>query len=451
MAVATARLSRLTYRYPGSAEAALDHVTLALDGGVSVVVGPSGGGKSTLLRALNGLVPHFHGGRISGVAEVGGLDIFATPTRTLARVVGFVFQDPELQTIYATVEHEVAFGLENIGFPPHAMRSRVEQALFEAGVEHLVSRHVRTLSGGERQRVAIASALVTQPALVVLDEPTSQLDTDGARQVLAAVKNVAESGRAVVIAEHRVEPLIHAASAVVEVERGTVRCLDPRHWTPPAVDQPVHRGTGSGGEAWSLSNVTAGFGGAVVLDAVNLGGSKGEVVALAGPNGGGKTMLLRLIAGSLAPLAGTVVRRPGRIAYLPQNPGALLHRPSVRSEVELTLTRAGGHSSPDEILQALHLTGVADRYPRDLSSGERQRAAIAAVLAGEPQLVLLDEPTRGMDTAARASLIGLVTDLRDAGASIVVATHDEALRDSVADRVAYVADGVVREAKAVAR
>jgi energy-coupling factor transport system ATP-binding protein len=170
------------------------------------------------------------------------------------------------------------------------------------------------------------------------------------------------------------------------------------------------------------------------------------VVALSGPNGGGKTTLLRLIAGAMAPLAGTVERRPGRIAYLPQNPTALLHRPTVRDEVSLTLERAGESEPPDTILGELGLSSVADRYPRDLSSGERQRAALAAVLPGMPRLVLLDEPTRGMDAGAREALVGLVARLRDLGASIVLATHDTDLREALADRVVRVCDGKVLEA-----
>ena len=161
----------------------------------------------------------------------------------------------------------------------------------------------------------------------------------------------------------------------------------------------------------------------------------GEVVALRGPNGAGKTTLLRTLAGVLRPLSGKVERRPGRVAYLPQNPAALLHRPTVRAEVELTLARAGDEASPDGILSSLGLAAVEGRYPRDLSTGERQRAALAAVLVGTPSLVLLDEPTRGMDAAARAALIGVVSGLRMRGAAIVLATHDAALIDALADRV----------------
>jgi len=441
--MAIARLSNLSYWYAGADKPALRDVNLLIDAGLTLVTGPSGGGKSTLLRVLNGLVPHFHGGRIAGRAEVEGQDVITTPTRTLARTVGFVFQDPELQTVYDAVDREVAFGLENIALPPREMAARVEEALHAAGVAHLSGRSVRTLSGGERQRVALASALAMRPGLVVLDEPTSQLDPEGASMVLDAVRDLVQQGRAAVIAEHRWERLLAQASASLIVEDGTVKAEWDLASTPPAI-HPMH--SRGGPIAWSLAGVTVGFGGRVVLDSIDVVGHQGEVVALSGPNGGGKTTLLRLIAGTLSPSSGRVERRPGRIAYLPQNPTALLHRPTLRSEVSLTLDRAGDPEPPESILSELGLLPVAGRYPRDLSCGERQRAALAAVLPGRPNLVLLDEPTRGMDATARTALVGLVSRLRDGGSAIVLATHDPELRAALADRDLSVSRGKVMEA-----
>ena len=446
--MAIARLNHLTYWYPRSAEPALDDIEIAFDDGITVVVGPSGGGKSTLLRVLNGLVPHFHGGRIKGSAEVASENIIQTPTRQLARTVGFVFQDPELQAVYDTVEHEVAFGLENIGVNARYMPSLIAEALHDAGAEHLANRKINTLSGGERQRVALASSLAMRPRMVVLDEPTSQLDPEGAVLVLAAATRLREVGRAVVISEHRLERLVPLAQRLIVVENSRAHIAEPHSWIPPGIASAPPRTTTPGADAWSLTNVTAGFDRTIVLDQVNLAGRQGEVVALSGPNGAGKTTLLRLISGLLAPLSGHVDRRPGRIAYLPQNPTALLHRPTVRAEVELTLDRSHETEEPEKILTQLGLRKVAGRYPRDLSCGERQRAAIAAVLPGRPELVLLDEPTRGMDTEARSALMQVVARLRDAGSAIVLATHDARLREALADRVVDVNQGRVSENRA---
>jgi energy-coupling factor transport system ATP-binding protein len=192
--------------------------------------------------------------------------------------------------------------------------------------------------------------------------------------------------------------------------------------------------------AWAVRDVSAGPG-CDVLERVELAGRRGEVVVLVGPNGGGKTTLLRVLGGLLRPSSGVVERRPGRIAYLPQDPGALLHRPSVRAEVDVTLAWSGSGEPADGILGELGLVDVADRYPRDLSSGQRQRAAVACVLAGRPDLVLLDEPTRGMDAAARDAMIGLLRRLRDEGTAIVLATHDADLAAEIGDRIVRVAGG----------
>ena len=433
--MALVELSRLSYSYPDAEAPALDAVSLQLGEGLTLVSGPSGGGKSTLLRVFNGLVPHFHGGRIGGAAAVAGLDVLATPTRRLAREVGFVFQDPERQFVYSVVEREVAFGLENVNLARESMRGRVDGALAAAGALHLAARRLETLSGGEKQRVAIAGALALQPRLMVLDEPCSQLDEEGTAAVHAACRELVRQGLGVVLADHRA-----AGMAERELRISEGRLSEGREPSPPP---RRHLPAASGTEAWSLRRVACGPARAAVLESVEAHGAKGEVVALTGPNGGGKTTLLRTIAGLLRPHSGVASRTPGRVAYLPQDPGSLLHQPTVLEEVRLT---AGSEPQAAlRMLDELGLGGVAQRYPRDLSGGQRQRVAIAAVLVGEPALALLDEPTRGMDALARDALQALLARMAAAGVSIVLATHDRDLVAAVADRELRVEGGAVRE------
>jgi energy-coupling factor transport system ATP-binding protein len=443
---AVARLERVSYWYPNQDEPSLRAVDLEIEPGLTLVAGDSGGGKSTLLRLFVGLVPQFHGGRVSGRAEVAGLDPMRSPIPRLAQRAGLVFQDVETQSVYGSVEREIAFGLENLGMPRAEMHERVDGTMAALGIEGLRGRRLSTLSGGERQRVALAAVLVLRPLLVALDEPTSQLDPAGAAAVLAACRGLAAEGRAVVVAEHRLETLGPAADRTLAVEGGRVAAeIGARAARPQATrDRPPRAAAvaGRGDAAWEMRGVAAGPGREAVLQDLSLAGGPGEVVALLGPNGSGKTTLLRTLAGLLPPLVGTVRRPAGRTAYLPQNPGALLHLPTVRAEVALTLRRTGSGERPETMLAAFGLERLADRYPRDLSSGERQRAALAATLAGSPTLVLLDEPTRGMDTAARRSLAAAVRDLTDRGSAVVLATHDTELAAELADRTIQLRGGL---------
>jgi energy-coupling factor transporter ATP-binding protein EcfA2 len=474
-------IAALRYRYPEAATAALNAVDLAIEGGLTVVGGPSGGGKSTLLRLLNGLVPHLYGGSIGGRAIVDGHDVLRTPARRLATSVGFVFQDAERQAVHATVERDIAFGLENVGVAPAAMRGRVADVMDALGIAHLGGRTIATLSGGERQRVAVAGALVLRPRLLVLDEPFSQLDDAGARALLDLCTELTRDGTAVVVAEHRLDELLPTADALVTVATGhltgpaapaslaasldsapqVVRLSRQCGWTPPLLDAAQlrlppatqHAATPfvavrsrAAEVAWSLENVTAGY--ASLLRDVTVEGRRGEVVAVMGTNGSGKTTLLRVIAGLIAPRAGTVHRRDGRVAYLPQNPAALLHRQTVAAEVEWTLRRSPVRSDDTDhadLMGALGMPAIAGCDPRDLSSGQRQRGAIAAVVCGWPAAVLLDEPTRGMDGAARHGLAAAVHTLAARGASVVVATHDSDLAASLAHRVLVIDGGTVRD------
>jgi len=471
----------LTYAYPAAAAPSLLEVTLTFGPGLTAVVGPSGSGKSTLLRLLNGLVPHFHGGTIRGQVRIRGKDAFRTPTSALAREVGFVFQDPESQFVRSIVEDEVAFALENTAVPHAMMRERVAQAMDAAGVAHLAARATVSLSGGEKQRVAIASAIALRPGILALDEPTSQLDPGGAAAVLSACADLAQNGTTVVIAEHRAASLLTVADQLVVVDQGRVlgpgdvnrmlqHLADPpplvglgrtlgwdpvlvepteaRRMAPPLRKRVAAQPVTGGAAAWELRACDLGHAGHAVLEDIEVAGHTGEVVVLMGPNGGGKTTLLRAIAGLQKPLAGRAWRSPGRVAYLPQDPGVLLHRSSVRHEVEYTLRRARSDQSAELVIGRLGLSGLAGRYPGDLSSGQRQRAALAAILAGTPTLILLDEPTRGMDLRARLALTTLVREMTASGASAVVATHDPDLAGSIADRVLVVEDSRVRDAGA---
>lgn len=442
-----ARFEEFTYRYPESTAPSLESLNLQLTSGMSVLAGPSGSGKTTLLRTLNGLVPHFHGGWASGEARVIGHDLRLTSTRRLAREVAMVFQEPETQFVLATVEREVAFGPENLGLPGSEIATRVESALQTMGVHHLSSRRLATLSGGQRQRVALAAALAMKPTLLVLDEPTSQLDDTGAATLRQECERLCDQGLAVVVAEHRPWRVEAEGARRLELSRG--RLTEPGRLAHGSAPMPLRRAQAAGGIAWELRDVTIGHGESVA-EAVQLSCRRGEVLCLTGPNGSGKTTLLRTAAGLLPPLSGSVEREPGRAAYLPQEPGGVLHQVSVLEEVRQTDRWLKLDCDPWPILSEFQIASLAESDPRDLSTGQRQRAALAAVLLGGPDMVFLDEPTRGADPTSR-QLLGQVLDrLAQAGSAILVATSDSQFAHQLGDRVYQLASGRLQVSEEIA-
>jgi len=426
--VALATVERLAFSYPGTPPALRDVSLQLAPGEVVALFGASGSGKSTLLRALAGLVPHFHGGRFAGSVQVAGLDTRRTRPAELAGVVGTLFQDPEDQVVFTRVEAEVAFGLENVGTPPAEIRPRVEAALESVGAGALLERPVVELSGGELQRVCLASVLALRPRLLLLDEPTSQLDPDGAA---AAIELARSSGAAVVVSEQRPERVLDACDRVVFLEEGRIREDGlPAAWWPREAHLPV--GEPCGEPVCVLERVSFAYspGTPVVRDfCLNVG--RGEIVALLGPNGSGKTTLAKIAAGLLEPKAGRVDRW-GRACYLSQDPGRYLV--AERADEEVALAVGGDVRRARRLLARLGLEAHAGRHPRDLSSGERERLALAAVLVVDPDLLVLDEPTRGIDPERKDELVELLR-AEAAGRATLLVTNDHLFAGAVADRV----------------
>jgi energy-coupling factor transport system ATP-binding protein len=436
--VALARIDALDYWYPEADRPALAGVSFELEPGELVcLLGSSGSGKSTLLRALAGLVPHFHGGRFEGRVEVDGRDTRRAKPSDLAGTVASVFQDPEDQVVFTVVENEVAFGLENIGVAPAGIRDRAHTALRAVGADHLADRRTHQLSSGELQRVCVAAALALRPALLLLDEPTSQLDPDGAE---ALFDYAAELGCAVVVSEQRPTLPLERADRVVFLDQGRVVLDAAREDALPWLAaerpaflprEPVLLHTDAGGELLTRLEGAAYTHGQRRVRVPDLELHRGEVVALMGANGSGKTTLAKLAAGLLEPTQG-LVHRSGRAAYLSQDPGRYVVAERVDEEVALGV--GGNLERARAALELVGLEGFERRHPRDLSSGERERLALAAVLVTEPDVLVLDEPTRGMDPERKLELAALLR-ARAGDCGTLVVTHDLLFAADVADRV----------------
>jgi energy-coupling factor transport system ATP-binding protein len=480
----------VTYRYPRADQPALEDVSLEIQPGELVLLaGLSGHGKSTLLRAACGLVPHHHGGRFAGRVTLGGLDTRAHGPARLGTLAGALFQDPETQLVTSSVRSELALGLESRGHGAGAVARGVEEVALALGIDGLLERSVHELSGGEQQRVALAAALAGRPAVVLLDEPTSQLDPVAGDELIGLLRRLNQEWETtILLAEHRLERCLPAADRVIALRDGRIahdgdpasfqawatrespplqtpaaklfalaglspppvgvrqarvslrqRELLPREDRPlPPPSASVARGGGRESAALRMRGVWHELhDGPAILRGVQLTLAPGETVALMGRNGAGKSTLLRHAAGLLAPTRGKI-ERAGRVALLLQNPNDYFIHERVCEE------------APADALAAAGLADAAQRHPQDLSGGERQRLALAIVshqgadtAAGPPAVLALDEPTRGMDREAKALLALELRARAQNGQAVVVATHDPEFAASCAERAVLLADGRV--------
>ncbi|WP_329079410.1 ABC transporter ATP-binding protein [Streptomyces niveus] len=520
------RFEQVSVTYADAPAPALQAVDLTVpEGELVLLVGPSGVGKSTLLGTVSGLVPHFTGGRLRGRVTVDGRDTRTHKPRELADVVGTVGQDPLAHFVTDTVEDELAYGMESLGLASDVMRRRVEETLDLLGLAELRDRPIATLSGGQQQRVAIGSVLTPHPKVLVLDEPTSALDPAAAEEVLAVLQRlVHDLGTTVLLAEHRLERVVHYADQVILIpgpgeapvigapERimarspvhppvvalGRLAGWDPlplsvrdarrragalraqlANTVPPLASEPapvpvpptarpgtprtalgrlLHRRPQPtpATDVTAVTHLSVLRGRVEALRGIDLTVTPGETVALMGRNGAGKSTLLATLVGLVEPSSGSVSvggRTPHRtrprelirqVGLVPQEPRDLLYADTVAAECAAADADAGAPPGSCRALVDELLPHVPDAtHPRDLSEGQRLALALAIVLTGRPPLLLLDEPTRGLDYAAKARLVDVLRALAAEGHAIVLATHDVELAAELARRVVILADGEV--------
>ncbi|MDG4795630.1 ABC transporter ATP-binding protein [Micromonospora sp. WMMD1082] len=490
---------RVTVHYAETREPMLRDVSLHIpEGELCLVAGRTGAGKSTLLRAINGLVPHFTGGTLHGTVTVHGRDTRQHPPRDLADVVGVVGQDPLAGFVTDTVEEELAYGMEQLALPTAVMRKRVEETLDLLGIADLRDRPLRTLSGGQQQRAAIGAVLTSHPQVLVLDEPTSALDPTAAEDVLAAVTRlVHDLGVTVVVAEHRLERVVQYADRLLYlpgdgtvidgqpaavladvdiapplVELGRVAGWIPlplsvrdarRHATdlrqrladtapPPVKPHP------DGAPVLTARRVVVRYPGTVAVAGVDLDLHPGQIVALMGRNGSGKSSLLWALQGSGPRQGGTVTGPDGatdpktlpagrarrQVGLVPQTPADLLYLETVNAECTQADREADAPAGTCRALLDDLTPGLpADQHPRDLSEGQRLALALAVQLTAAPPVVLLDEPTRGLDYLAKRQFTAIVQRLATEGRAVMVATHDVELVAGLADRIVVMAQGEI--------
>lgn len=483
-----------SYTYPELEEPVFDNLSLHIQEGEFILVaGASGCGKSTFLRCINGLIPHFYGGKMSGDVLVNGKSTRVYQPRQLSSEVGFIFQDPESQFITDRVEDEIVFGLENLGIDLKIMRKRVEEVLDQLNINNLRNRKINSLSGGEKQKIALASVLAMQPKILLLDEPTSQLDPNSAEELLTIIQKLNHDlGITVVLSEHRLERVVQYADKILNMENRKYgrpeEVLKEISFAPPLVSlgkklgwEPLPLTIKEGKKRVKRENIEVreevrksevtdsslvieienlhfAYNSQSVLKRVNLGIKKQEFLAIMGRNGSGKTTLLRHMVGLLKPKKGTIrifgedIKNKNleeiisNIGYIPQNFSSILFKDTVEEEMEFTLSLRGINEAiplMSNILEEMKLADFSKRYPRDLSIGEQQRVALSSILISDPEIIILDEPTLGMDYMNKKALVDFLRRKQKEGKTIIMVTHDVELVAYSADRVALMAEGEI--------
>lgn len=489
-------IEHLTFAYPKAVERALDDVSFSVrEGEFFLLCGVSGGGKSTLLRHLKSVLTPY--GTRSGRVLLDGKPLETWDARTQAQRIGFVLQQPDDQLVTDKVWHELAFGLESLGTDAQTMRLRVGEMASFFGIRTWFDRSVDTLSGGQKQLLNLASVMAMHPDVLVLDEPTGQLDPIAAAEFLHTVQRLnRELGVTVILSEHRLEDALPMADRAAVLEQGRLTALGTpdevarallERGSPffAAMPTPVRVWGGVGAPGKCPLDIRAGRAlletlrpsplpatdtpadsdgapllqlrecwfrydrdGADVLKGLSLTVRAGELLAIVGGNGAGKSTALAVLAGQRRPYRGKVLQKAKRIAALCQEPRAMFVKDSVRADLEdalrtLSLPAAERQPRMEAAVAAMALSPLLERHPFDLSGGEQQRAAIAKLLLARPDVLLLDEPTKGMDAAFRASFGALLRALCEQGTAVVLVSHDIEFCAAYADRAALLFDGQI--------
>jgi len=483
--VAYIEIKDLSYKYPLEDKLTLDSINLKLNtGDIMLITGKSGSGKSTLAKAIVGTVPSFYGGSIKGCVNIEGEDINKMSHNKRAKEITMVFQHPERQLMMNKVHREIAFGLENIGVDETVIKRRVWEAMQFADILHLANRNINTLSGGEKQKVAIASAIAYMPKCIVLDEPTSQLDPPSAESVVNLVKKInTELGMSIVLIEQRVNKWFDVADKIGYMENNKLTVFEntsdffnkcsknmvgfmpdylrffkknhigyfPRNFKEArdylenefisnkdkVSDSLLFRRNKNDNSIINIKKLNIFYDNLQVLDNVNMDILDGEFVSIMGANGSGKSTLLKSIIG-LKDYKGSIkinskeVKKTNRkelsrlVGYVSQDPSEYISKDSVYDELKFTMDNFNSFDDDviNKTLKDLDIYHLKDKNPRDLSGGEKQRLAIASILVMNPRILLLDEPTRGLDLEVKDKLGKVLKDLNEQGTTILMITHD---------------------------
>ncbi len=444
-------IKNLKYFYPGSERTALNVDEFHIEKGEFILVsGPSGSGKTSLARILGGLIPEFYGGKITGEALFNSRTIFKEDKRQLRRNIGLVYQNPEKQIVMNNVEAEIAFGLENIEIESDRIKLTIDQILSDFDMEGFKNTATGNLSSGQKQKLAIASIIAMNPEMIILDEPTSQLDPEASGKIISTLEELNRRlGITVIVIEHRLKDFLRVAGRAILMKEGQIVVDDkPLEYLkiisndhkdfPLSVSnktelKPLLRNTIKNNLILKVTDLQFYYDKQVkILNGVNLELNRRELLSITGANGSGKSTLLKLISRVLKPCSGSIKIKEYHkgimnIGFLSQNPNDYLFNDSVEDELKYTMDNLGidDPSVMNRVLADFELTEFKKEYPRDLSTGERQRVALASIMVANPPVLLLDEPTRGLDNGLKMKLGRILRNLIETeDISVILVTQD---------------------------
>jgi len=441
----------LTYSYPEADYPTLEGINLDIrEGEFVLLIGPTGSGKSTFLYCLNGLIPHVFAGDIRGDIRINGISPQEITVAEISRIVGTVFQNPESQIFMLKVEDDVAFGCENLSLPKEEVIKRRDMALKEMGLLHVRNAETFNLSGGMKQRLAISSIYAMGPNIFLFDEPTTDLDSKGRGELLGIIRKLKEKGNTILLVEHQYEDFLPVTDRVIILENGKIINETKSFHSIRTVSRERRCFKGYSSEI-DIQDLTFGYRKEKpILKDINLNIRRGELIAVCGENGSGKTTLLKIMAGLLKPDKGrfallgfnnpAIEELIGRVGFLFQNPDEQLFANSVEEEIMFGPLQLKKKVDKEKYLKLANFNTVQKKHPQTLSRGQRQLLAILSILAMEPQVIILDEPTTGLDYNNLCSLFKILNTLVNENKTVIFSTHHMGVKE-FADRAILLEDG----------